>query len=149
MKIEYKLQLAGRRFGKLVAVRVASVYEVTGALKRDVPSGRGRWWHCACDCGKITYKLAYNLNAGNNTTCGKCIDRSALAHKAGLASAAARKLRMFNDGRMSEAEKSKRKAHMFTLQKPRRAFPKDFMAYAVPRCERQYIQNILTNGGDG
>lgn len=57
------IDLAGKRFGKLLAVRV---------------SGRiyaGQWaWECKCDCGQTTRVCGASLRNGDTTSCG-CVAR--------------------------------------------------------------------------
>ena len=60
-----KLDLLGKRFGKLVVIEPAeSVLEQSGA-KRTV-------WKCKCDCGNECYVKTINLRSGDTTSCG-CI----------------------------------------------------------------------------
>ena len=51
--------LTGQRFGKLIAVRLM-----------DERRNRYAVWECKCDCGKTTFVLSNNLQAGNTTSCG-------------------------------------------------------------------------------
>jgi len=51
--------ISGQRFGRLVAIQVASV----GA--RNV-----RRWLCRCDCGKTTEVVIGSLTSGNTQSCG-------------------------------------------------------------------------------
>jgi len=53
------LDLTGIRFGRLVAVKLAS-------------TGKRRKWECVCDCGAISTPTSDNLRAGNTTACGGC-----------------------------------------------------------------------------
>ena len=56
----YYVDIAGQRFGKLVAIRPTD--------KRD------KWsnvlWECQCDCGNIYYTPASGLRKGNTKSCG-------------------------------------------------------------------------------
>ena len=54
------LNLAGERFGKLVAV------ELTGEVIR----GQGRLWRCVCDCGGEKKSTTGALNIGAVKSCG-------------------------------------------------------------------------------
>lgn len=51
--------ISGRRFGKLVAVRLL---------------GKNKWanyyWECICDCGKYSNVASRNLKAGRTKSCG-------------------------------------------------------------------------------
>lgn len=57
------IDLTGRRFGRLVAVRF-----ITRTNKRTK-------WLFACDCGNTVVALADNVKRGNTTSCG-CVFRS-------------------------------------------------------------------------
>jgi hypothetical protein len=62
--------LAGRRFGKLVAI---------GATRhtKDI-SGRSLLvWECTCDCGKTVETRSCNLLSGDTKSCG-CLERETL-----------------------------------------------------------------------
>jgi hypothetical protein len=50
---------AGKRFGRLVAVRRAG----TDHLKKPL-------WQCICDCGNTTLVNSSSLSSGNTTSCG-------------------------------------------------------------------------------
>lgn len=52
--------LSGRRFGRLLAVRIAPKI------------GRRIKWYCICDCGGSKNVLTENLKSGNTQSCG-CI----------------------------------------------------------------------------
>ena len=53
------LDLTGRRFGRLTA------------LRRDCLSGNGQWrWVCVCDCGKSCSVAVNTLTRGNSRSCG-------------------------------------------------------------------------------
>lgn len=54
------LDLTGRRFGKLVAVKRTDIREHNRAAK----------WLCHCDCGGYIYVDASNLLAGHYRSCG-------------------------------------------------------------------------------
>lgn len=51
------IDLTGQRFGRLVAIEVAS-------------RGRRRRWKCQCDCGQISVVIGSELRAGNSRSCG-------------------------------------------------------------------------------
>lgn len=53
-----RLQLAGQRFGRLVALR-----DVGSACQQ-------RLWHCRCDCGDEVTVMARSLRSGNTKSCG-------------------------------------------------------------------------------
>lgn len=53
-----RVDIAGRRYGKLVAVR-------------DIGSKRGRrLWLCSCDCGETYTSTVHELNQGKTNSCG-------------------------------------------------------------------------------
>jgi len=53
-----RLELAGQRFGRLVAIEPG-------------PNQRGRvTWHCQCDCGGESWPHATSLISGNSKSCG-------------------------------------------------------------------------------
>lgn len=54
------LNLAGQRFGRLVAV------EMTPRIR----SGRHRYWMCRCDCGRTAEVRASSLSVGDHQSCG-------------------------------------------------------------------------------
>lgn len=54
------IDLAGRRFGRLIAQERASNH----------PSGRSPRWLCLCDCGKPTLVIANHLLRGDTKSCG-------------------------------------------------------------------------------
>lgn len=56
----HPLDIAGRRFGRLVAERRAF----------DLHRGRGVLWHCRCDCGGAAVVLTSRLGSGNVRSCG-------------------------------------------------------------------------------
>lgn len=64
------LDLAGKRFGKLIA-------------KKAVGIGIKRAWLCLCDCGNESLISPSNLRSGNSTACGKCRGFNANAKKHG------------------------------------------------------------------
>ena len=53
------LNIAGQRFGKLVAVRPT-----------NQKNSRGIVWECKCDCGNICFVAANSLVGGNTKSCG-------------------------------------------------------------------------------
>lgn len=53
-----RVDLTGRRFGKLTVVGFAS------------SDGRRARWNCACDCGGATISISDNLMRGHTTACG-------------------------------------------------------------------------------
>ena len=60
-----KLELAGKRFGKLRVIRKSPVRHWMGAVAR--PFIR---WICRCDCGRRTVVLADSLVSKHTQTCG-------------------------------------------------------------------------------
>jgi hypothetical protein len=54
-----RIDLAGKRFGRLVAI------EDAGRNERGV-----RVWRCICDCGKPVLVTSNHLNSGNTRSCG-------------------------------------------------------------------------------
>jgi len=60
------IDLAGRRFGKLVA------HHITDRVSR----GRHRYWLCKCDCGNEKEIAGHALMSGMNLSCG-CLRREA------------------------------------------------------------------------
>lgn len=62
-----RLDLAGRRFGRLVVVNEASRTDF-GSLK----------WYCRCDCGNTTTASRNNLMRGDTRSCG-CFHREMAA----------------------------------------------------------------------
>ena len=55
-----RLDLTGRKFGKLTAVCVTDRRNSQG----------GVIWECVCDCGNKTYAAAHDLTNGNTRSCG-------------------------------------------------------------------------------
>jgi hypothetical protein len=55
---KYK-DIAGQRFGKLVAIRPAGVRGISGNM----------WWHCQCDCGNSTVSMGSDLRT-RTRSCG-------------------------------------------------------------------------------
>ena len=55
-----KIDLTGRRFGKLSVIKEAANYNVK----------RGIAWECLCDCGNSSISLSYTLLNGNAKSCG-------------------------------------------------------------------------------
>jgi hypothetical protein len=55
-------QLAGQRFGRLVAVE---------RVQPEIPRAQ---WLCVCDCGATTVTYAENLKRGRTKSCG-CLPR--------------------------------------------------------------------------
>lgn len=53
-----KLDLTGRRFGKLTVIRPAENI------------GKRTAWHCRCDCGEDVVVKTYHLRSGHTTSCG-------------------------------------------------------------------------------
>lgn len=53
-----KIDLTGKRFGKLVVIRE------NGRKRKEVQ------WECLCDCGKKVDVSGYNLRTGHTTSCG-------------------------------------------------------------------------------
>ena len=52
--------LTGKRFGRLMVLRIDKDNRVAGRLK----------WICKCDCGTVLSVLGNNLTKGNTTSCG-------------------------------------------------------------------------------
>lgn len=52
------IDLAGQRFGRLVALDVVRAEKT------------GRIWRCRCDCGRIVEVRSANLRSGNSLSCG-------------------------------------------------------------------------------
>lgn len=52
-------EIAGKRFGRLVAVR-----------RIGTDSRRSAIWECRCDCGRISFLRPLALNSGNTRSCG-------------------------------------------------------------------------------
>lgn len=61
------IDLAGRRFGKLVVLERADDYIYT---RRDGMVMHTPRWECRCDCGNIVTVQGGNLRNGNTTNCG-------------------------------------------------------------------------------
>lgn len=59
------INIAGKRFGKLTAVKRA-----------ESRNGKTRWT-CQCDCGNVTIVDYWNLKSGNTTSCG-CVHRESI-----------------------------------------------------------------------
>jgi hypothetical protein len=53
------IDLTGKRFGRLVALRPSSRKTVAG-----------KQWECACDCGGSTITTSLKLRSGHTTSCG-------------------------------------------------------------------------------
>ncbi len=66
----YTSDLAGRRFGHLVALKPT-----------DKRKGGFVVWECRCDCGNITYVPSGSLKSGNTASCGKCGLKSGISRK--------------------------------------------------------------------
>lgn len=61
--LKQQKRIAGRRFGRLVAVSFA------GRYRR--PNGHLDYrWNCVCDCGNTSIVKAGNLKSGHTTSCG-------------------------------------------------------------------------------
>ncbi len=58
-----KVDLTGKRFGKLVALYEVDKHESKNGNKRIT-------WHCKCDCGNETDVMALNLTRNHTTSCG-------------------------------------------------------------------------------
>lgn len=58
------IDLTGKRFGKLVAIKLLP--------KSKGQYGTSRWWLCRCDCGNYTNAPTGQLNIGSIQSCGKC-----------------------------------------------------------------------------
>lgn len=57
--MEYKINLAGKKFGKLVVLS----FSHTGKRRR-------KYWLCKCDCGNETTVDGSHLKTGHTTSCG-------------------------------------------------------------------------------
>lgn len=57
-----KLDLAGRRFGRLTAVRPLPARTVSG--------GSAIYWECLCDCGNRTEVITASLTTARTVSCG-------------------------------------------------------------------------------
>ena len=70
-----KIDLAGKRFGKLTVIGFAGVSKQ-----------RNREWFCRCDCGGYSRVNTRDLNNGNTTSCGcnRSIAMTKVASKHGL-----------------------------------------------------------------
>lgn len=66
LKTYARKDIAGRRFGKLTAIRPT-----------DRRSSRCVVWECRCDCGGITFCNTNNLSNGTSASCG-CVLRNKL-----------------------------------------------------------------------
>ena len=64
-----KLNLAGKRFGKLVAIE----YAYSNKSKNAV-------WRCVCDCGNETFVNSQRLKSGKTKSCG-CLKSEATAER--------------------------------------------------------------------
>ena len=62
-----KKDLVGRRFGKLVVVKVTKERKRGHVL-----------WECRCDCGQIAFVSGSDLKSGNNRSCG-CMKRKKIS----------------------------------------------------------------------
>jgi hypothetical protein len=71
-KMSARSNLAGRRFGRCVAVECLGVTE-TGGL---------RWWGCVCDCGTSFAVRSRELLEGDTRNCG-CLQREKAATQGG------------------------------------------------------------------
>lgn len=60
MKNSSKLDLLGKRFGRLIAVRQTKERNSKGSVI----------WECSCDCGKTVHIAAEHLVSGNTKSCG-------------------------------------------------------------------------------
>lgn len=63
-----RLDLTGRRFGKLVVIE----------RNFDRDSSHGAYWNCKCDCGNYACVTSYYLTSGRAKSCG-CIGRGMAA----------------------------------------------------------------------
>ena len=65
----HKTELAGQKFGRLLAVD----YAHTSKSFRKAKSGSA-WWNCKCDCGKSAVVTSHALRSGGTRSCG-CLQR--------------------------------------------------------------------------
>lgn len=56
----FRLNLLGKRFGRLVVIRIAE----------ELPRTNSPKWECLCDCGRTCFVQANYLSAGRNESCG-------------------------------------------------------------------------------
>jgi len=59
-KYSTKLDLHGKRFGRLIAVKITDKRNAKGSVI----------WECLCDCGNVVEIAAEHLVHGNNISCG-------------------------------------------------------------------------------
>ena len=60
----YAKDLAGRKFGKLLAIRRVE--------KKAGVKNTSAYWLCRCECGRETIVSANSLSTGNTSSCGNC-----------------------------------------------------------------------------
>lgn len=65
-----KLDITGRRFGKLTAIKISENRTISGRLQ----------WECRCDCGNIVFSVPYDLTSLRRKSCG-CSDMRAFGNK--------------------------------------------------------------------
>ena len=63
-----KIDLTGKRFGKLVVIRQAENHKSKNGSSRTC-------WHCKCDCGNELDVIGLNLTRNHTTSCG-CVKKS-------------------------------------------------------------------------
>ena len=65
IEVPYYKDIAGRRFGKLIAIQPTEK-----RLKTSVV------WECKCDCGRTCFKASSYLINGDTSSCGLCSFKS-------------------------------------------------------------------------
>lgn len=64
-----RLELSGRRFGKLTAIRIAEKREIPTCPRQT--KNPQRWWLVRCDCGKERVVRGNSLTSGMSNSCAK------------------------------------------------------------------------------
>lgn len=68
MKRARRIDLTGKRFGKLLVTGFSHTPQTNGGNSRHA------YWHCTCSCGEPCVVPAYALKIGNTKSCG-CLKR--------------------------------------------------------------------------
>ena len=79
------IDLAGRRFGRLVVLERSGTYIPPGG------KGTSAIWRCKCDCGKVVNIEGGSLRKGHTKSCG-CLHREYAANMSSIAGQAARQV---------------------------------------------------------